>query len=79
MFKAVWNNWKSAGYWSEVVVEYSKLTGFNLEQMAKKTKDEHLLDHFCQKANDMGLSAKSCAKVIFDHGFHDVGDLSGKS
>jgi len=32
MFKAMWKNWKSAGYWSEVVVEYSKLTGLNLEQ-----------------------------------------------
>jgi len=38
MFKAMWKNWKSAGYWSEVVVEYSKLTGLNLEQMAKVTK-----------------------------------------
>jgi hypothetical protein len=76
MFKAMWNNWKSAGYWSEVVMEYSKLTGLNLEKMAKATKDEHLLDHFCQKANEMGYSAKGCAKVIFDRGFHDIDELA---
>jgi regulator of sigma D len=76
MFKAMWNNWKSAGYWSEVVMEYSKLTGLNLEKMAKATNDEHLLDHFCQKANEMGYSAKGCAKVIFDRGFHDIDELA---
>lgn len=57
-------------------MEYSKLTGLNLEKMAKATKDEHLLDHFCQKANEMGYSAKGCAKVIFDRGFHDIDELA---
>lgn len=63
--------WNEAGYWAEVVVEYGKSTGFNLEEMAKVSGDKHLLDHFCSKAIAKGLTPKQCAVLIYDHGFHD--------
>ncbi len=64
--------WNASGYWAEVIVEYGKSTGTNLEKTANLSGDKHLLDHFCAKAKDKGLSAKQCAALIFEHGFHDT-------
>lgn len=71
-FKTSANMWNASGYWAEVVVEYGKLTNISLEHTAKVTGDQHLLDHFCAKAKDKGLTASQCATLIYQHGFHDV-------
>lgn len=67
--------WGFAGYWTEVVAEYGKLTGWNLEKTAKASSGARELDEFCRKAMNMGLSAKACAVVISAEGFHDPGVL----
>jgi hypothetical protein len=61
--------WNFAGYWADVVVEYHKITGWNLEQVAKVSDGRTLLDDFCQRAMRRGMTARDCAVAICEQGF----------
>jgi hypothetical protein len=59
----------SSDFMSGVVAEYGKLTGINLEEKANRFSDKVLLESFCSRAKEKGLSEIECATLIFAHGF----------
>lgn len=63
--------WNFSGYWADVVIEYGKLTGLNLEHIAKASGDGPLLDSFCQTAMKKGMTARDCAVAIYEQGFEN--------
>jgi hypothetical protein len=67
--------WAAAGYSTDVTVEFHRLSGTNLDEMAQRAKGVKALSNFCDKAQEKGLSAAECARLIYDGGWEDISAL----
>ncbi|GLS37230.1 hypothetical protein GCM10010869_28230 [Mesorhizobium tianshanense] len=70
--------WDFAGYWANVVVEHHKITGLNLEQIAKALGDQEGLDDICRRAMKERLSSKDCAVAIIRSGLYEPVSVDGR-